>query len=68
MTRNRESVILTRAADNLSEISTALAMLPADSYPMVHEALNRAMHSTIIIAEEIRQEWAEYSNARRAIE
>jgi hypothetical protein len=57
MTRNRQSVILTKAANAIGEITLALAILPPDQWPAVHVALNDALHSALIIAEEVRQEW-----------
>lgn len=57
MTRNRESVLLTQALMVASEVGTALAVLPEDQNPQVHACLNRALHSALIAAEEIRQQW-----------
>lgn len=57
MTRNRESVLLTQALNVASEIGTALAVLPEDQHPQVHDCLNRALHCALIAAEEVRQQW-----------
>lgn len=57
MTRNRECVLLSKATDIASSLATALALLPVDQHPMVHHHLNLALHSALIAAEEIRQEW-----------
>ncbi len=57
MTRNRESVLLTQALNVAGEVGDALAILPEDQHPQVHACLNRALHSALIAAEEIRQQW-----------
>lgn len=57
MSRNRECVILTNAIAACDGVATALALLPADQHPAVHAALNGALHSALIVAEEIRQQW-----------
>jgi hypothetical protein len=58
MTRNRQCVILTKAVGVADDIATALALLPEEHHPQIHAALNQALHRAMIIAEEIRQEWA----------
>lgn len=57
MTRNRECVLLSKATDIASSLAIALALLPKDQHPAVHQHLNRALHSALIASEEIRQEW-----------
>lgn len=57
MTRNRECVLLSKSTGIASSLATALALLPVDQHPMVHKHLNAALHSALIAAEEIRQEW-----------
>lgn len=66
MTRNRESVILSKAVGAANGIATALALLPEDQHPMVHSALNRALHCSLIIAEEIRQQWQQHDERPEA--
>ncbi|MBS0219155.1 MAG: hypothetical protein JSR91_00285 [Proteobacteria bacterium] len=68
MTRNRQNVILSKAAYGLNDLATALALLPDDQHPQVHHYLNGALHALLIIAEEIRQEWDSANRQCGAIE
>jgi len=65
VTRNRQCVILTNAISACDGLATALALLPEDQHPGVHKHLNLALHSALIIAEEIRQQWKVPTNGER---